>query len=213
MAPGKTTNQIVRLLSVVGILIPSLGGFAPSASATPTSSTPPAASKAAPSAALSSNPGWAKALGSGVAVVPPEHTAAGHSSPGAALEGFVSALDARKLELWCSYYEPSFQATCRANSTNFVAAELPQFKNFALGYVAIAGNQALVGSTGTDCIANGKPKCSSNENPAAIFSTGRTFKALWAETIAAYNNTANVYSLDLCIKISGSWYNYVPPSK
>ena len=212
MVPRTTSNRIVRLLSLAGILVLSLGGFAPSASATPTTSTAPTASKAAPLASLSNGPGWAKALGSGVAVVPPKHTAAGHSSPGAALQGFVTALDGRQLKLWCSYYEPSFQATCRANSARFVAAELPQFKNFALGYVAIDGNQALVGSTGTDCIADGKPKCSSNHDPAAIFSAGRTFKALWAQTVAAYNNSANIYSLDLCIKIRGSWYNYVPPS-
>ena len=145
-------------------------------------------------------------------VVPPAHTAAGHRSPGAALQGFVSALDARQLKLWCSYYEPSFQASCRANAASFVAADLPQVKNFALGYVAIDGNKALVGSTGTDCIANGKPKCSTNANPAAVFSSGRTFKALWAETVAAYNNTANVYSLALCAKIGGNWYSYVPPN-
>ena len=91
-----------------------------------------------------------------------------------------------------------------------MAADKPTFNNFALGYVAIDGNQALVGSTGTDCVATAKPRCSSNHNPAAIFSTGRTFKVLWAQTVTAYNSSANVYSLDLCIKIGASWYNYVP---
>jgi hypothetical protein len=170
------------------------------------------ASKAAPSASLSSEPGWAKTLGAGVVVVPPARTDAGHGSPGAAVEGFVSALDDRQLKLWCSYYEPSFQAACRANAAKYVATNMPIFKNFALGYVAIDGNKALVGATATLCVANEKPRCSSNDNPAAIFSAGGTFKALWAEAITAANNPANFYSLTLCIKIGASWYNYVPPS-
>jgi hypothetical protein len=205
-----SSNKVVRGLALFGIVIPSLVYLAPGASANPMSSVAFAASKAAPSASLSGDAGWAKTLGAGVVVVPPKRTVAGHSSPGAALEGFVTALDARQLKLWCSYYEPSFQATCRTNSANYLAANKPIFENFALGYVAIDGNHALVGSTGTDCLATGKPKCSSNHNPAAIFSTGATFKALWAETVTAYNSTANVYSLDLSIKIGGSWYNYVP---
>ena len=212
MVPGTSSNKVVRGLTLFGVLISSVGGVAAGASASPMSPIAFAASKPAPSASLSGDSGWAKTLSAGVVVVPPEHTVAGHSSPGAALEGFVSALDARQLKPWCSYYEPSFQATCRKNAGSFVAADLPQFKKFALGYVAIDGDKALVGSTGTDCIANGKPKCATNENPAAIFSTGRTFKALWSETLAAYNNTANVYSLDPCTKITGSWYIYVPPN-
>jgi hypothetical protein len=217
MVTGTISNRAVRALALVGILVPSLGGFATSASASTkrltvlSALTASTSSPTAPSAALSTA-GWEKALGTGVVVVPPEHAAAGHGSPGAAVQGFVSALDGRQLKLWCSYYEPSFQATCRSNAANFVAADLPTFKNFALGYVAIDGNKALAGSTGTDCIANGKPKCSSNKNPAAIFSSGGTFKTLWAKTLASYNNTANVYSLDLCIKIGGGWYAYVPPT-
>jgi hypothetical protein len=212
MVLGTSGKKLTRGLGLFGALIPSLLALAPGASASPMSPIAPTASKAAPSASLNSDPGWAKSLGAGVVVVPPEHTAAGHGSPGAAIQGFVSALDGRQLNLWCSYYEPSFQAGCRANAAKFVATSMPIFKNFALGYVAIDGNQALVGSTGTDCAANFKPRCSSNQSPAAIFSTGRTFKVLWAQTVAAYSSTANVYSLDLCIKISGRWYSYVPPS-
>jgi hypothetical protein len=212
MLPGTSSNKVVRGLALFGIVIPSLVGLATGASANPMTPSALGASKAAPSPSLSSDAGWAKTLGAGVVVVPPEHTAAGHGSPGAALQGFVSALDNRQLKLWCSYYEPSFQASCRSNAAGYVAANKPAFKNFALGYVAIDGNRALVGSTGTDCLATGKPKCSSNHNPAAIFATGLTFKALWAKTVTAYSSTANVYSLDLSVKIGGSWYNYVPSS-
>jgi hypothetical protein len=212
MVLGTRGKKLTRGLAVLGALIPSLLALAPGASASPTTSIAFAAPNAAPSALPNSDEGWAKTLGAGVVVVPPEHIAAGHGSPGAAIQGFISALDERQLNLWCSYYEPSFQATCRANSAKFVATSMPIFKNFALGYVAIDGNQALVGSTGTDCAANFKPRCSSNQAPAAIFSTGRTFKALWAQTVAAYSSTVNVYSLDLCTKIAGRWYSYVPPS-
>ncbi len=214
MLTGTITNRALRALALAGVVVPCLGGFAASASASTTRlarSGALTASATAPTAALSTA-AWEKALGAGVVVIPPRYAAPGHGSPGAAVQGFVSALDGRQLKLWCSYYEPSFQATCRSDAANFVAADLPTFKNFALGYVAIDGNKALAGSTGTDCIANGKPKCSSNANPAAIFSTGGTFKSLWAKTLAAYNNTANVYSLDLCIKIGGGWYAYVPPT-
>jgi hypothetical protein len=212
MVQRTSSNKVARGLALIGIVIAPLIGVATGASASPLNQTRLAASNAAPSASLGSDAGWTKTLGAGVVVVPPEHTVAGHSSPGAALQGFVSALDNRQLKLWCSYYEPSFQASCSSNAASYIAANKPIFKNFALGYVAIDGNHALVGSTGTDCLATGKPKCSSNHNPAAVFATGLTFKALWAKTVAAYSSTANVYSLDLSIKIGGSWYNYVPSS-
>jgi hypothetical protein len=146
MVLGTRGKKLTRALAVLGALIPSLLALAPGASASPTSSIAFAAPNAAPSALPNSESGWAKTLGAGVVVVPPEHIAAGH------------------------------------------------------------------GSTGTDCAANFKPRCSSNQAPAAIFSTGRTFKALWAQTVAAYSSTANAYSLDLCTKIGGRWYSYVPPS-
>ena len=210
MVQRTTSNKVVRGLALAGVLIPSLVGLATGASASAINPSAFAASDAAPSASLSSDASWTKTMGAGVVVVPPGHSTAGHSSPGAALQGFVSALDNRQLKLWCSYYEPSFQASCRSNAASYVAANKPIFKSFALGYVAIDGNQALVGSTGTDCLATGKPECSSNHNPAAVFASGLTFKALWAKTVAAYSSSANVYSLDLSIKIGGNWYNYVP---
>jgi hypothetical protein len=216
MAPGTISKQVGRLLALIGVLVPLLGVGAsvPVASASPSSPIALTASKAAPPlAALSSDAAWAKALGPGVVVVPPERTAAGHSSPGAALLGLVGALDARQLKLWCSYYQPSFQTTCRADTGKIAPASMPTFKDLAPGYVVMDGKQALVGATGTACVPNEKPTCSTNRDPAAIFSTRRTFKALWAETVAAYNNPANVYSLDLCVKIGASWYNYEPPSK
>jgi hypothetical protein len=111
----------------------------------------------------------------------------------------------------CPYFEPSFQAGCRTNLADAGPGSVATFKHFELGYQAIDGDRALVGVTGTECDPTAKPKCTSNHNPAAIFSSSKPFARLWAETVAAYNSTVNSYSLGLCIKIAGSWYDYVPP--
>lgn len=88
---------------------------------------------------------------------------------------------------------------------------MPTMKSFALGYVAVHGRKALVGSTGTSCIPGQQPACVSNANPAAILDSGKSFSALWTESIAASNSTVNTYSLAPCVKIGGRWYVFVTP--
>jgi hypothetical protein len=87
-----------------------------------------------------------------------------------------------------------------------VASEIGTIKNLAIGYTAIRGNQALVGATGTFCASG---KCSTNTDPAALFSSGKTFSALWS---SADNQDASVYSLAACVKVDGKWYVYQPAS-
>jgi hypothetical protein len=69
----------------------------------------------------------------------------------------------------------------------------------------------LVGSTGIFCVPTEKPRCVPNHNPASIFSSGKSFKALWVESIASSNSSSNTYSLMTCEEVGGSWYVYIGP--
>ncbi len=160
-------------------------------------------------------PGWARALGSGVLITAPAATAAGHSSPGAALQGEVDAINSGKLADTCLYFPPASQATCRSafGSTSASEGVSVSVRHFALGYVAVRGDEALVGSTGKYCAAAQTPECTSNANPAALFARGKSFAVLWKEAIVEDSSGAtNDYSLAPCVRVSGRWYVYSPPS-
>jgi hypothetical protein len=157
-------------------------------------------------AAARAQPAWAKGLGPGIRVIAPAAAAPGHSSPGAATQGEVNAENAGKLERTCSYVPPSAQGQCRRLAATVPAGDSFPVQHFALGYVVIHGDRALVGSTGTFCASNQKPRCVTNRNPAAIFSTAKRFSVLWAESIAASNSPAFSYSLAPCVKVGHRWY-------
>jgi len=125
--------------------------------------------------------------------------------------GLVDALARRNLELACPYFQPSVQALCR-RAFKTPDPSVGTFKNFALGYSVVDGKQALVGWTGTSCVPNEKPTCVSNKNPAAVFSSGRKFKTLWAQAVAAAvsNGQANDYGPIPCVKVGSRWYDYLP---
>ena len=157
-----------------------------------------------------SQPSWASALGSSVTVDAPAQVSPGTGSPAAAVQGVLTATGSGNYAQECNYVEPNEQADCKNASTGFTSADTPSFKNVQIGYVAIDGTQALVGATGTFCVPNETPKCYTNNDPAAIFSTKKSFSALWTQTNKA--STANTYSLAPCIEISGKWYVYTPSS-
>jgi hypothetical protein len=203
-----TQGGVRRIVPAVGALVAALFSCTGYGFWIPPALSPDAAAAALPSA----NPAWAKALGPGVVVVPPRGTPGGNSSPDAAVEGLITAINGPRPVRACAYYQPSFQKTCRANTSGAPPGSAGTYKDFALGYEVIKGGRALVGSTGTGCVPNAKPECSSNSNPAAVFSTRKSFTVLWAETLAAYKSSGNVYSLALCIKVGNSWYNYLPPN-
>jgi hypothetical protein len=48
-----------------------------------------------------------------------------------------------------------------------------------------------------------------NTNPAAILSSGTSFKALWAASVADESISANFYSLGPCVEAGGKWYFYL----
>jgi hypothetical protein len=104
----------------------------------------------------------------------------------------------------CPYVEPGAQAQCKSIFSALTPSE-PSMRNVALGYVAIDGDRALVGVTGTMC-APGQ-SCSTNSDPATIFSTNhRPFSALFTEQLKASASNSSAYSLAPCIEVDGKWY-------
>lgn len=165
------------------------------------------------SASSSANPSWAAGLGSGVTVIAPTSASPGNGSPQAVVTGATAAENSGNYTSVCMYYEPSLQSACNSQvsaessaSPSALASQIGTIKNLAIGYTAIRGNQALVGGTGTFCASG---KCSTNSDPAALFSSGKTFSQLWS---TADNQNPGVYSLAACIKVDGKWYLYQPAS-
>jgi hypothetical protein len=162
---------------------------------------------------LEVNPAWPGGIGSEVLVLPPTtKIRAGDGSPGAALVGEVDALNAGDEAGTCQYLQPSAQSQCRAELGSAPARSGPTIQHFALGYVVVDGSEALVGVTGTFCLPQGTPRCVTNTDPAAIFSTGKPFAILWSEALAADSDSpSNAYSLAPCVEADGGWYVYSPP--
>jgi len=155
-----------------------------------------------------SGPSWAPALGPDVTVTAPARVAPGHGSPGAAIAGLFAAISARRYAAACGYVEPAGQAACRASEAE--PASQQSARNAAIGYVAVHGDQALVGSTGTFCVPAERPRCFTNTDPAALLSGGKSFGTLWAQADRA--TSSNVYKLAPCVKIGGRWYLHLPSS-
>jgi hypothetical protein len=156
----------------------------------------------------SSPPPWAAALGPSVTIVAPATVAAGNSSPGAVLQGLNAADTAKRYLSECPYVDPGAQAPCKKYFSTPSGGGGAYAKNTGIGYVAIDGDKALVGTTGTYCLPVLKPTCITNNDPAAIFETNKKpFGTLWTEQNKLSNNlTANVYTLAPCVEIGGKWY-------
>lgn len=155
-------------------------------------------------------PSWASALGSGVTVDAPAQVSPGTGSPGEVIQGVFAAIGSKQYKQECDYVEPSAQADCKTGAAALNSSNAPSLKNAGIGYVAIDGSKALVGTTGTFCVPDNTPKCFTNNDPAAIFSTKKSFGTLWTQ--ANQSNSENVYSLATCIQVSGHWYLYTPSS-
>jgi hypothetical protein len=140
-------------------------------------------------------------------VTAPAPAAPGDDSPGAAVQGEAEATNAAQA---CTYFPPSAQASCQAATANVPAGSRGTMQDFELGYVAVDGNEALVGTTGTSCSTNATPACESNEDPQAIFSEAKSFAELWTESVAATLSPTNAYQLIPCVKVGGKWYLYDP---
>ena len=161
----------------------------------------------------SAPPPWAAALGTGVTVTGPGQVAPGHGSPGAALTGLMAALSSKDPATACDYvFVDPAAAGCTAQIGQTRRNQLSYSVSFKIGYVAISGTHALVGFTGKKCSPGVTHECMANTNPAAIFSTGNTFAALWTQTVNAAFNSPSSYRLQPCVEAGGKWYVGLGPA-
>jgi len=155
-------------------------------------------------------PSWAAGLGTGVTVTAPSSVQPGNGSPAAAVSGEINALNTKKFADLCRYQLPGVQGKCKAAAGSVPTDQLPYATNPQLGYVAVKAALALVGMTGKFCSPGQSPECYSNSDPAAIFSTGKSFDDLWTQTVK--NSDSSSYSLVPVEQIGGHWYVYTNPS-
>ena len=184
----------------------AVAGCSSSSSSSPQTAQSTAASQAqSAQASQSAQPSWAAGLGTGGTVTGPATVAPGNDSPGAAVQGVLAAVSAKNYAGECAFLLPSAQSSCASGATELSPTDAPSVKTPAVGYVAIKGSQALVGTTGTYCTPGETPQCFTNNDPAAIFSGGKSFSTLWTE---ANNSTSdqNVYTLAPCVEVNGKWY-------
>jgi hypothetical protein len=183
----------------------AIAGCGSSASSTPGAS-------AGGVVAASAKPSWASALGSGVTIVAPASASPGNGSPQAVVAGLAAAENSGNFTSVCQYYTPATQSQCKSQisaavsaSPSAVASAVGHATNFGIGYTAIDGTEALVGTTGTFCASG---SCFTNSDPAAIFSTGKSFSDLWSG--ANSSSDSNTYTLAPCTEVDGKWYIYSP---
>lgn len=193
---------------------PTSGASASTAAVSP--STPASSDNTAgvtsPGGGSQPGPSWKTTIGRSTSIGPPSAEAPGHGSPGAATQALADGLNSGKLSNACPYFEPSFQSQCQQSASSSNSTNGGTYQNFALGYAAIDGARALVGSTGTFCQPGATPQCVSNTDPAAIFDTGKPFPVLWSETFASARSSTNAYSLVPCVRIGRRWYVAAPGS-
>jgi hypothetical protein len=205
---------------VIAALAVSVAGCSSGGSSTPSGGATPNTSVGASTAAAAAGgggatPSWAAALGSGVTVVPPASTSPGLGSPQAAVAGDVADIESGQYLADCAYVVPDEQSECKSSISSVQASLGPSalasaagtVTKFGLGYTAIDGDEALVGTTGTFCSSGSgsSPSCFTNTDPAAIFSSGKSFATLWTEANSS-NNSSSVYSLAPCKEVDGKWY-------
>jgi len=194
---------VAGVLALVGCS--SGGSSSSSAASAPASGSPTASTSPIASTSASGQPSWAASLGAGVTVTSPQAFSPGNDSPGAAVQGELSALASKKPTTLCDYQQPSAQARCKAGIGQVPADQLPFASNTAIGWVAIQGTKALVGTTGKYCTPGQAPECFTNSDPAAVFASAKAFSQLWAD---AAKSPANSYSLAPCVQVAGKWYIY-----
>jgi hypothetical protein len=133
----------------------------------------------------------------------------GHESPGAAVKAEIADVTANHIQAACTVFEPSVQQKCKRDTAGLTSTGA-SYKNVALGYIVVDGDRGLVGITGTYCNTHEHPSCASNNDPAAILSSGKPFGTLYSESVAASNSPGVTYSLAPVVKVGLNWYVYQP---
>lgn len=199
-------------LAVCGVFVALLAAGCGSSS---TSGNPAAAGGSTATAAPSptnTQPAWVKSLGPGVTVTDSSGATAGDGSPGGVFLTEVKDIQSGHFVEMCSVVEPSQQSGCKSELGSVPASSLkagmPTFKNIVITYTAIDGDKALTGITGSVCAPNATPKCSTNNDAAAIFDSGKSFATLWNETVKSGTSENSDYTLTPLIKVNGVWYGY-----
>ena len=160
-------------------------------------------------------PSWAGALGSGVTVDSSAPASSGNGSPQQVMIGVATAFSTGHFIDLCNYIEPSQRSGCTSwwgsptLGSDLDLAQMPTFRNAKPGYTAIDGDRALIGFTGTECVLKQYPSCFTNNDPAALLDSGKSFSTLWSQSLMA---TSGSYSLCPAIKVNGDWYAYTANS-
>jgi len=126
---------------------------------------------------------------------------------------YTAAVSASNYQALCATVAPDAQSDCN-KATAGAKPSGTKDTNIEIGYVAVEGNEALVGFTGTNCDPNDSPKCNTNSDPAAILSSGKPFDQLYsaAEASVVSTTTNGAYSLGPLIQVNGDWYLNIPDS-
>lgn len=154
-------------------------------------------------------PAWAKSLGPGVTVTGSSTAKAGDGSPAGVWLSLLKDVQAGNSSRMCALIEPSLQSACKSGTPSMSAAEfkstMPTFKDRVPSYTAVDGDKALLGATGTVCLAG---SCFTNTNPAAGFDSGESFSTLWQAPSNGSNSIQSAYVLVRLIRVNGTWYLY-----
>jgi hypothetical protein len=126
------------------------------------------------------------------------------------MAGWAKAYNDKQLSELCPYLQPDDMSQCKAIAqvVDSNKSTMPYTKNIGIGYVAIDGTEAVVGTTGAYCVPGASPLCATNNDPAAIFSSGKSFASLFKMAIAGTNSppNKNAYTLYPCVELGGKWY-------
>ncbi|MCW2930871.1 MAG: hypothetical protein JWM19_1833 [Actinomycetia bacterium] len=159
-------------------------------------------------------PSWAAALGTGVTLEGPTANPAANS-PQATVKAYVAALTSgANPASACAYLIPASQSSCQSSiSTAAQQGEEITYsdRSFGLGYTAIHGSQALVGSTYTQfCVQASSRNCAPDiTDPKTVFESGISFATLWTQT-QQQNSGSSSFSPVPCIVLNGKWYVDAP---
>jgi hypothetical protein len=146
---------------------------------------------------------------------PTKNPAAG--SPQATVKAYVAALTSgANPASACAYLIPVSQSSCQSSISK--AAQQGEditysYRSFGLGYTAIDGTQALVGSTYTQfCVQAASRSCAPDiTDPKTVFESGPSFAALWTQTQQGNSGTSS-FSPVPCVVLNGKWYVDAPSS-
>lgn len=159
-------------------------------------------------------PSWAAGLGPGVTLQDPVKDPAANT-PQATVKAYVAALTSgANPSSACAYLIPESQSSCESAISK--AAQQGEditysYRSFEIGYTAIHGTQALVGSTYTQfCVQTTTQSCAPNiTDPKTVFESGVSFSALWTTTQQGTSGSS-AFSPVPCVVLNGKWYVDAP---